>query len=191
MAHDVAKKNSKRNAVRIAKFRTITLVINALYILLTVLINQSFIPYISDVLWLFFWFSQEWLMITLLATRGAPATDDQGEIIDCSDLAIAESLGMFSYAQDTLWLCWGVQSLTLLVSRWFFAVYLVIPGFALYKAWGFIIYPLLSKVLGGGQQQQQQQPMPQQPQELDAKGKLKGKLQAKLAEKQRAGPGRR
>ena len=176
MAHDTAKKNNKKNLARLWKFRLITLVVNAVYCFFTIIFNQSFVPGMYDVLGLLFWFSQEWIAITLLKVRGAPTTDEaSGEIIDCADLSKPEDLGYYSWAQDMLWICWVVQLLVTIVSPYFWAIYAIIPLFGLYKAWSFVIYPLLSHLLGGRKQQMPEgmppggQPMPD---DMDPRSRL-------------------
>jgi hypothetical protein len=150
MAHEVAKRNARKNAARLQKFRAITIILNILYCMAFIYWNESFVPYFSDLLAVAFWFAQQWGAIVLLAAKGKPSMDEQGEIVDCSDLANADELGLFSYAQDTLWVCWISEFGTGFLTSWFWILYLCVPAFAFYKAWGMILSPLLSRMFGGG-----------------------------------------
>eukprot|EP00741_Cyanophora_paradoxa_P016142 tig00000042_g15582.t1 len=64
--------------------------------------------------------------------------DEKGQIDDAGqDL---DSKGIVEYYFDVLYITLFVQAGTM-ISDWFWLVYLVIPAFALYKAWVYIIYP--------------------------------------------------
>lgn len=143
MAKDTAKRNAKKNAARIQNFRVITLSLLAISIAFYWMYDGF--PGWRGWMLFAFWFSQEWYAISLLAARGAPATDPStGDIVDCVDLSEVEQLGFFSYAQDCLWVCWFVQLLSAVFSAWFALLYSVVPMYALWKAWSTVLSPLLS-----------------------------------------------
>ena len=94
MAKDTAKRNAKKNAARIQNFRVITLSLLAISIAFYWMYDGF--PGWRGWMLFAFWFSQEWYAISLLAARGAPATDPStGDIVDCVDLSEVEQAGVF------------------------------------------------------------------------------------------------
>lgn len=150
MAKGTAKANLKNNAARILHFQEITIAINAIHFLMGVWATGSITPSVWDVVVLAFWLVQEWGMIYLLKLQGQAECDSNGDLVSCRDISDTEQLGIYSYAQDCLWVCWAVQLLVALVSSYFVVLYFAIPGFAIYKLWGIVFRPLLSRFFGGG-----------------------------------------
>ncbi len=153
MARETAKKNLKSNAARIAFFRQVT---GALLVLQLVSAwfhshpadDSSRTASVSSVLGflacLTFWFGQEWLCISLLEKSGAPERDANGELLDCTDLSDPQQLGVMSYAQDVLWVCWAVQFLVTVVSSYCVILYLPVPILAVVKAFTSFVSPMLA-----------------------------------------------
>ena len=155
MARENAKKHVKSNASRLTLFRQISYALLAL---------QVFVLWLSDrdgdlttlsglasfAVSVGFWFGQEMLSIKLLEKCSSPEYDASGDILDCVDLSDPQQLGVFSYAQDLLWVCWGVQFLSSVVSRYFLVLYLPVPAIAVYKGFTTFISPMLARRGGAG-----------------------------------------
>eukprot|EP00760_Papus_ankaliazontas_P038614 PhM_4_TR9210/c0_g1_i1/m.68980 len=135
MARDNIKKAYRASNERLALYRQVTYGINALWLVFTLFLSAEENGGgwgIGTWFGLGFWFGQQYLCEWALQFHFAPAFDAAGNILDCNDITDPLMLGSFSYAQDALWICWATQVLTL-VSRWFYVLYAVVPGFALYK----------------------------------------------------------
>lgn len=155
MAKDTAKKNLRSNKSRLALFRGITVVINIVYLLsLVVSVGLEGIS-VGSLFAVVFWAVQEYAALALLAARGSGEYNESGELQDCVDIADPQQLGIYSYAQDLLWVCWAVHLLTSW-SSWCFFLYLPVPVVALYKSWSYVLGPLLSRFLQSSSSQQQQ-----------------------------------
>lgn len=175
MAKDTAKKNLRSNEARMKLFWQITAGINAIYLIS--------IAFFGDLWWgsilgWLFWVCQEYLALKLLAARGSPELSETGEILDCIDLSDHNQLGIYTYAQDLLWVCWVSHSLCA-VSSYFLVLYLPVPFVALKKAWEFVISPLLSRMT------QSKAPTPE-PQEDDVRSRLQRRREQLRARKGKA-----
>lgn len=133
MAKETAKKNARTNATRLQWFRTVTTAINGVYLLNLVLWSDGPMFSIWSIFWILFWGAQEYIALLVLTSHGAAQLDASGDVVDCIDLSDPQQLGIYSYAQDLMWVCWAVQLLTC-ISNWFFVLYLPVPLMALSKA---------------------------------------------------------
>lgn len=148
MAKGTAKRNWQRNTARMRAFAMITLVINAIYLLVILIRNQG-LPRFGDLLAIAFWAGQEYCCYRVLYNFALPTLGAQGELLDCSDVSDPQELGYLSFVQDTLWVCWVVQSLCVF-HRAFAVFYLPVPATLLYKGWTLVLGPFLSNRLGNG-----------------------------------------
>jgi hypothetical protein len=148
MARETAKKNVKSNAARIQLFRRVTVALFAIQIvwawLYDSLIPTSFGSAFSLIGGLTFWVGQELVCISLLEKTGAPEYDSSGDLTNCTDLSDPNQLGVMSYAQDVLWVCWAVQVLVTTVSSYLVVLYLPVPALGAYKGFSYFISPLLA-----------------------------------------------
>ena len=120
-----------RNVSRLRLFLVVTLSINIISIAAAALRGSLFsAAFFSGTL---FWASQEYVALLLLRSRAAPETLPDGEIVECADISSPEELGLYSYAQDLLWVCWAAHGLSSL-SSWFVIIYAPVPAMALYKS---------------------------------------------------------
>jgi hypothetical protein len=193
MAKDTAKKNAIANATRLKIFLAITIVINVIWLIAPLSsyfgggsaddTNNSNNEWtLFQILWTFsLWAGQEYLAYTQLYKAGQPTLDSEsGKIIDCIDLSDPQQLGILSYAQDLLWVCWALQLLTQYASPKFWLLFYLIPVFAAYKIFTGFIQPMLGMAKMGAQQQQdpnQQSSSSQQEgaEDTSAKGRLNKK----------------
>jgi hypothetical protein len=158
MAKNTAKANIKSNATRLLTFLSITIAVNVLH-LAALWWTSGLPPSFWQTLGLAFWAGQEFVALKFLQARGAAAYDAEGRLEECIDLSDPAQLGLASYAQDLLWVCWGLQVLSNVVSSYFGFLYLAVPIYGVSKAWSTIISPLLSQrasMQAMAQQQQQQ-----------------------------------
>nr|CCD16198.1 unnamed protein product [Trypanosoma congolense IL3000] len=137
MAKDTAKKNVRSNAVRMQVFSLITLAINALCLFLAAWREGSILCF-SSIAGLFFWAGQEYASLALLKHFAKPVYGPKGELLDCSDVSDPKELGIYSLAQDVLWVCWVVQLLCFLFHWGFVVLYLPVPVVGLCKLWCFV-----------------------------------------------------
>lgn len=145
MSKETAKKNIKSNQVRILVFLLITAILNILFTL--------HVLYIDSAAWTtwemikvqgIFWLGQELIALKLLWSAGQPVySPETGALVECVDISDAAQLGLLSYAQDLLWVCWAVQFLSQFVSRTAGMLYLAVPGYGAYKLWEKVISPFL------------------------------------------------
>lgn len=113
-----------------------------------------------------FWLAGHQLpSLYMLQRVGTPrySSMDPTQIVSCVDLRDPKQLGIFAgFAQDVLWLTWGLQLLSLLVLpaglAYFF--YLIIPGLFVYQVYSFykslrrgLMGPESSAAAGGGADQ--------------------------------------
>jgi hypothetical protein len=133
MAKETAKKNARSNATRLQWFRTVTTVINAVYLLNLLVWTEGPMFSVWSIFWMLFWATQEYVALVVLTTHGTAELDASGDVVDCIDLSDPQQLGIYSYAQDLMWVCWAVQLLTC-VSNWFLVLYLPVPITAVVKA---------------------------------------------------------
>ena len=194
MAKDNAKKNAISNASRLKLFLVITIAVNAVWLISPLLSlfggsssSENIIEDGNDswslfqlIFYLSFWAGQEYFAYIQLYKAGQPSMDaSTGKISDCIDLADPAQLGLMSYAQDLLWVCWGLQLLTQYVSSKFWILYFLIPVFAVYKIFTGFIKPMLGMAgQAMGQQGQQQDGASQQQQGQDdnsAQGRMNKK----------------
>lgn len=178
MAKDTAKKNVIANASRLKIFLIITIAVNAVWLISPLISffgdkpsetnvavedsasNNNEWSLFQIIFYLSFWAGQEYFAYIQLYKAGQPSMDaSTGKISDCIDLSDPAQLGLLSYAQDLLWVCWGLQLLTQYVSSKFWLLYFLIPVFAVYKIFTGFIKPMLGmagQAMGNGQQQQGQ-----------------------------------
>ncbi|EKG05478.1 hypothetical protein TCSYLVIO_003449 [Trypanosoma cruzi] len=137
MAKDTAKKNMRRNEERMRRFTICTLAVNVLS-LVFIIYHRGSLPWFRDVVGVGFWAAQEFVALFLLKAFAKPTCSSTGELLECPDASNPSELGMYSYAQDLLWVCWVVELLCYLFHWAFFLLYLPIPAMALYQFWAFI-----------------------------------------------------
>lgn len=148
MAKDTAKKNLKSNARRINVFTIITLAVNAIYAG-AILYRNGGLPGISDLVAIAFWGAQQLFALNALKKLAEPTLGPSGELLDCIDISDPQQLGIYTFAQDALWVCWVVQALCVVHSA-FIVFYLPVPATLLYKIWNSVLKPLLAASGGGG-----------------------------------------
>lgn len=147
MAKENTKKNAKRNNARMKAFKLFTALANILYLCLVFGYHRRGQFYWKDLVGLVFWMGQEIFCLRALENLGKPTFADDGLTLQsCVDLSNPAELGLYSFVQDMLWVCWAVQVLCG-VHGFFFVFYLPIPGIILYKLYC-TAKPLLSSVLG-------------------------------------------
>lgn len=183
MANNNAKKYAKSNAQRLLLFRQVTLVCVGLH-LLCVFLNYLFYfdwetrSFVGSLFWdlsaLSFWGVQEYLALSALAAQGAPTLDEEGNISECIDLQDPAQLGIYSYAQDLLWVCWAVQVLTRL-SSWFILFYIPVPLMALSKGWSMVVAPMLNARAAAGRRAQPEEDEDDAAGNLDPRSRLKNR----------------
>jgi len=136
MGRDNIKKSYRSSLARLALYRNITIGINGVWLLATLFLyseenggGYGFGTWFG----LCFWAIQELAMIFVLQFHFSPKLDPSGNVLDCNDITDTSTLGYFSYAQDVLFVCWFVQTLSLL-TRYAYIIYLIVPLFVGYKA---------------------------------------------------------
>ncbi|GET85393.1 hypothetical protein, conserved [Leishmania tarentolae] len=147
MAKETAKKNWRKNQVRMRVFFMIMAAVNLLYIL-AILHRNGSLPSFRDLGAISFWAGQEYLAYLLLNKVAQPTISPEGHLLDCIDASNPQELGYYTLAQDVLWVCWVVQALCIMHPA-FIVFYLPVPGTLLYKVWGSVLKPLVSAYFGG------------------------------------------
>lgn len=147
MAKDTAKKNWKRNETRMQVFLYITILVNAVYAVLVLWRRGGYIR-LKDILAFGFWLGQEYYCWRALKLFSAPTFNAEGTLASCPDASNPRELGVYTFAQDALWVCWVVQSLCCLHPA-FFVFYLPLPATLIYKGYA-LARPLLPSWLAGG-----------------------------------------
>ncbi|KAL9228362.1 hypothetical protein vseg_003951 [Gypsophila vaccaria] len=134
MANQGAKKRKEENARHISNLLRVIIACNVVYILVRMIIYRSS----------FTW--KHWIGLIMtslaytipykqLASMAKPAYTDSGELMDGGfDMSTG---GVCGYLHDLIYITCFVQ-IASLISEKFWYTYLVIPGFAAYKASGFI-----------------------------------------------------
>mmetsp|Transcript_49714 Transcript_49714/g.57258 ORF Transcript_49714/g.57258 Transcript_49714/m.57258 type:complete len:184 (-) Transcript_49714:42-593(-) len=149
MAKDTAKKHWKSNEERLKFFQFTSLAILAVDVLVAVLFSNSGVTW-GWTFMLAFWAGQYYITLRLLYFCGQPTFHEtSGELIDCIDLKDPEQLGVYSYAQDLLWVCWVVETLSL-YSWWGLVLYAPVPMVVTYKAWSMLLSPMISRFFSSG-----------------------------------------
>ncbi|ESL07308.1 hypothetical protein TRSC58_05005 [Trypanosoma rangeli SC58] len=143
MAKDTAKKNMRRNEARMRTFTICTWAVNV-FSLAFIMYYRSSLPSFWDVIGLGFWAGQEFVALALLKQFAKPSYSSTGELLECPDASNPSELGVYSFAQDFLWVCWVVGLLCCLFHWAFFLLYLPVPAMAMYKGWC-LISPLLRR----------------------------------------------
>lgn len=143
MAKNTAKINVRKNQARLRLFWLITAACNLVH--LAAIWWTSGLP---PTLWQFFaitfWLGQQAGAMRVLASWGRATLDEMGNLDACADLSDPSQLGLASYAQDLLWVCWALQVLSSAVSSYFSIFYVAVPVFAVAKLWSSVIGPMLS-----------------------------------------------
>ncbi|AYU75550.1 Protein of unknown function (DUF788) [Leishmania donovani] len=147
MAKETAKRNLKKNNVRMRVFSMITAAVNLLYVLVILYRNGS-LPSFHDLMAIGFWAGQEYLAYSMLSKVAQPAISPEGHLLDCIDASNPQELGYYTLAQDVLWVCWVVQALCIMHPA-FIVFYLPVPATLIYKVWGSVLKPLVAAYLGG------------------------------------------
>eukprot|EP01064_Diplonema_japonicum_P012881 TRINITY_DN2022_c2_g1_i1.p1 TRINITY_DN2022_c2_g1~~TRINITY_DN2022_c2_g1_i1.p1 ORF type:complete len:202 (+),score=41.10 TRINITY_DN2022_c2_g1_i1:62-667(+) len=162
MAKGNAKANDAKNKKLIALFQKISLGINAFVVAYHLGYKGDFFS-VSTILYVAFFAVQEYFALQHLEKHGKPQLGSEGQIVSCVNLADPKDLGLYTYVQDLLWVCWTVQVLLLITSyAWF--VYVLVPLYGVYKAWD-TVGPMLKKAAerhSAGQNPLQPQPGPGQ-----------------------------
>ena len=132
MGRENAKRAYRNSRRRIRLYLIITAVINIFWLLVsgTLRVNLSGLRNISVWFPLFLWLLQQLTMIWFLYKAVSPSFDEYNNLLDSQDITNAQVLGLYSYAQDFLWLCWVIQAGSLYSSRFyiiygFMAIYVV------------------------------------------------------------------
>eukprot|EP00270_Netrium_digitus_P016320 TRINITY_DN5837_c0_g1_i1.p1 TRINITY_DN5837_c0_g1~~TRINITY_DN5837_c0_g1_i1.p1 ORF type:complete len:174 (+),score=50.90 TRINITY_DN5837_c0_g1_i1:110-631(+) len=137
MANQGAKRRKEENQRHLLLLQYIIVGVNVFYIV----VRLSFM-YSS-----FSW--RHWLGLILttsayklcydqIANMAKPTVDERGELLDGGfDLNLG---GLCAYLHDIIYITAFVQ-ITSILSDWFWLVYLVIPGFALWKLWELVLQP--------------------------------------------------
>jgi hypothetical protein len=140
MANQGAKKRLEENARRLRLLQTIIAVSAGLYAFVNLYLRSA-----SASWWT--WTGYITALAAFAATYGAiaasarPVYDERGEMQSGgADLNMG---GMNSYFHDLLYLTGAVLLLTC-ASPWFWLLYLLAPGFALYKLWVHVLWPYLN-----------------------------------------------
>ncbi|GAQ87967.1 hypothetical protein KFL_003900070 [Klebsormidium nitens] len=137
MANQGAKKRKEENERRIRLLQQLIGGANVAFILVRLV---AFYSSTSWKIWLAFALSSfaYYYCYQAIAYAAAPTFDERGELMDGgSDLSIG---GLLGYYHDIIYVLAFVQIGSILSDKfWYFM--LVIPAFALYKAWTGIIYP--------------------------------------------------
>lgn len=132
MAKDTAKKNWKKNEVRMRAFTLITIVVNIFYCVMTLFYHRRGSVYMRDLFSVGFWLGQEYLCLSALKSFAKPVFAADGSLQSCPDASNPQELGLYSFAQDALWVCWVVQALCSFHFA-FFVFYLPVPATVIYK----------------------------------------------------------
>ncbi|KAH9577713.1 SRP-independent targeting protein 2/TMEM208 [Trypanosoma melophagium] len=141
MAKDTAKKNMRKNETRMRVFTLFTLSVNVISIIF-LMYSRGGLPSLGDLLGLVFWAGQEYVALSLLKRVATPLYSPTGDLLECADVSNPAELGVYSFAQDVLWVCWVVQLLCYLFHWAFVVFYLPVPATAMYKAWQ-LVGPLI------------------------------------------------
>eukprot|EP00796_Vickermania_ingenoplastis_P010747 gene10747-7475_t len=152
MAKDTAKKNWRRNEVRMKTFTIITAAVNIIYCAVVLHYRGGYIRMV-DVLSVLFWAGQEYYCLRALQRFAAPTFAPDGSLQRCPDVSDPAELGIYTFAQDMLWVCWLVQTLCNLHHA-FIVFYLPVPATIIYKGYT-LARPFLPGWLGGAVQQQE------------------------------------
>ena len=133
MARGNAKQNHHKNREQIAMFRKISLGINSAVLAYHFAVSGNLFT-LKTIFVTAFFAAQEYYTILALENHGKPALGDEGQVVSCLNLQDVKDLGMFTYVQDILWVCWATQ-LVLLFSSIGWIMYAAVPAYALYKTW--------------------------------------------------------
>ena len=133
MAKGTAKVNDAKNKQQIALFRKISVAINASVIAFHFCVTGDLIS-VKTILCVIFFAAQEYYTILALENHGKPSFGDEGQIMSCANLKDTKDLGLYTYVQDLLWVCWATQVI-LLFSSFGWLIYAAVPSYGLYMAW--------------------------------------------------------
>lgn len=135
MANKGAKKRKEENEKHMLFLRNIILVSNCLYLLLRFGLRFRSLYWFHFVMFLVTSTIYK-LVYDQLASMAKPVVDETtGEIVDGGfDMSTG---GLCSYMHDLLYITSFLQVASILSDK-FWWLYLVIPGFAVYKAWPFV-----------------------------------------------------
>eukprot|EP01061_Rhynchopus_euleeides_P047038 TRINITY_DN9227_c0_g3_i1.p1 TRINITY_DN9227_c0_g3~~TRINITY_DN9227_c0_g3_i1.p1 ORF type:complete len:228 (+),score=83.99 TRINITY_DN9227_c0_g3_i1:56-685(+) len=133
MAKGTAKVNDAKNRQQIQLFRRISVLINAGVIAYHFCVAGDLIS-VKTLLCVAFFAAQEYYTILALENHGKPVFGDEGHIVSCPNLKDTKDLGMYTYVQDLLWVCWATQVI-LLFSSFGWIIYMAVPSYGLYKTW--------------------------------------------------------
>lgn len=145
MAKKNAKRNVKSNEMRMKVFTVVSIAINILYCLMSFVYFQGGRVSLKGLVALAFWGGQEYFCIKLLKNAVRPVYGADGSLESCIDAADPEELGIYSLAQDTLWICWVAQLFCSFHGA-FFVFWLSVPTFIGYKLYAFA-KPFLPELL--------------------------------------------
>eukprot|EP01059_Diplonema_ambulator_P034821 TRINITY_DN799_c1_g1_i1.p1 TRINITY_DN799_c1_g1~~TRINITY_DN799_c1_g1_i1.p1 ORF type:complete len:202 (+),score=39.74 TRINITY_DN799_c1_g1_i1:145-750(+) len=142
MAKGNAKTNDFKNRKLISNFQKITMGINAAVIVYHLAVKGDFFS-VWTILYIAFFAVQEFYAMKHLEKHGKPQLGSEGQIVSCVNLSDPKELGLYTYVQDLLWVCWTVQIL-LLITSYAWLIYGVVPVYVLYKTWD-TIAPFIKK----------------------------------------------
>jgi hypothetical protein len=135
MANKGAKKRKEENEKHMAFLRNVILISNTIYVLLRFGLRYRSLGWFHGVMFLVTSAIYK-LVYDQLAGMAKPVIDDAtGEIVDGGfDMNTG---GLCAYMHDLLYITSFLQ-VTSILSDKFWWLYLVIPGFGIYKAWPFV-----------------------------------------------------
>lgn len=113
-------------------FTWITVVVNIVYVLITLIFHRRGRIYFMDIASVAFWAGQEYVYLAALKSFAKPVLNSEGMLQSCPDVSSPSELGMYNLAQDGLWICWVVQVLCS-IHHAFIVFYLPLPATFIYK----------------------------------------------------------
>ncbi|KAK6465479.1 hypothetical protein DFJ63DRAFT_22589 [Scheffersomyces coipomensis] len=143
MASQSGKKQATSNVKTLQELHLISLAINVLSIIALFIFKRpsNWFPWIIISL-------PSWGLQYFIEKGGRPRFNDEGKLLRVGDdLKLSGSL--YEYFFDVIYVTWILDILMIVFgTNFIWWIYLIIPGFAGYKIWGFIA-PFLFKSKGG------------------------------------------
>ncbi|KIP09181.1 hypothetical protein PHLGIDRAFT_29162 [Phlebiopsis gigantea 11061_1 CR5-6] len=176
MANASAKRVASQNAATIKNLRLGMLISGALSLVLRMVFHRSTLSPKTFSFWIYCLSLIPSIFLTRYLERiGSPRNDPTTGTLISSGEDLSQP-GILEWCFDVVYITWACQVGSGLLGAWVWWLYLVIPGYAVYKLWGGVISPIL---LGGGQ--------PSAPQEDPAPAAPTSRRQEKLRKRSERG----
>ncbi|KAF8268283.1 putative opsin [Lactarius quietus] len=137
MANASAKRIASQNEAAIKNMLYGQLLCNLVPAIIRILLRgQSFRDSKKAIVFYFLSLALSQFLYQHLKKLGTPRRDSKDTLVSSGD--DLNQPGMTEWMFDILYISWFAQVGASIVGEWFWWIYLVIPGFLVYKLWGFI-----------------------------------------------------